>query len=83
MPKTYNSAAWTAAQQRALQGKLPKFMVEETAFDRMLREAGIHPDKAAEFLMVRQWVKRNYQHRYVPEKVLEACGITVHQAAGR
>lgn len=71
----FGSNAWNEALKRQVSGRPPKFMVEETAYERMLREAGIHPDRAAEFLMVREWVKKNYTRHYVPENVLEAIGI--------
>lgn len=67
--------SWADAVKRAAQGKPPKWMVAETAFDAMLREAGIQPEKAHEFLMVRQWVKKHHARKYVPETVLVALGI--------
>ena len=70
------SRAWNEAKKRRAQGRPPRFMVEESAFDRMIREAGIHPDRAPEFKVVQQWVRCNYTRRYVPEKVLEALKIS-------
>jgi hypothetical protein len=70
------SKAWNEAEKRRAQGRPPRFMVEESAFDKMVREAGIHPDRAPEFKMVQDWVRRNYTLHYVPEKVLEALKIS-------
>ena len=70
------SRAWKEAEKRRAQGRPPRFMVEESAFDKMLREAGIQPERAPEFKMVKAWVRRNYTRRYVPEKVLEALKIS-------
>lgn len=69
--KTYNSAAWNAAQARALAGKPPKWMVDEPEFDDVLRSAGGDVKSAA----VRSWVQQHQHHRFVPLAVLDAMGI--------
>ena len=80
--KTYGSKAWNAALKRAAAGRPPRFMVEEAAFDRMLREANIALENAASYRMVQDWVRRNYTRHYVPETVLAAMGIGTGQVCG-
>ena len=69
--KTYNSAAWNAAQARVRAGKPPKWMVDEPEFDDVLRSAGGDVKSAS----VRSWVQLHQHHRFVPLAVLDAMGI--------
>ena len=68
MPK-FGRNSWGAALERAAVGRPPKWMVEETEFEQVLRRAG------GNRAMVRTWVTQNHTRRYVPETVLAEMGI--------
>ena len=77
------SNAWDAALKRNAEGKPPEWMVEtgETEFERLLREANIKPADAAGFLMVQEWVRRNYRTKYCPPDILKAVGVYDEEVA--
>jgi hypothetical protein len=79
--------AWDRALKRATEGKLPAWMIPEgeTQFERVVREAGVAGagiEEAARNRAVREWVHRNYGRYFVPEKMLEACGLGVTAGLG-
>ena len=83
LPPRRRSNAWDAAEKRAHAGLPPKWMVDdgETEFERLLREANIKPADAAGYLMVQEWVRRNYRIKYCPPDILKAVGVYDEEVA--
>jgi hypothetical protein len=48
-----------------------------TAFEKVVARLGLKRAECLYSLELRQWIKQHYQHRYVPEELLEAMGLKV------
>jgi hypothetical protein len=62
---------WTFARKNRLLG------VQETEFERFVREHEIPEMLWGQSIAVREWAKKNAERRYIPEHVLAAFNITV------
>jgi hypothetical protein len=55
----------------------PVVPAKPCAFERMVKQLGLHAGELVYSLPLREWAQRNKDYRYVPEALLEAWGLTV------
>lgn len=49
-----------------------------SAFERVARRLGLSPSQYATSAELKEWVRRNKDHKYVPPQFLEAWGFNVN-----
>ncbi len=56
-------------------------METATSFDQVVRTLGLSPEQYKDSAVLKEWVRRNKDERYVPSDLLEAWGFSEDEAA--
>ena len=71
--------AGSASRRVELPGFRDSEQTEPSTFEQKAQELGLKPDKYATSKKLREWAKKNYMTKYVPEQLLKAWGCRIVQ----